>query len=1546
MLKTSMLSVAVAVALGTVGCSSGGGSGDPATATASAGTAIDGILVGSTVCIDVNNNNICDAGEPTDPDGTDSKGKFQIPETTQTGPLLLIGGTDSGTGQAFTGMLKAPAGSTVVTPLTSAVQSLVESGKSAADAEANVKAALGIPTSVDLVNFDPFEEIEGANAVAAQIVLAKQTQLQVLVHTAAVTVAGADAETDVEDTMSSVFDAIVTNFDGAAGEVALDAAAVATATRTVADEVYADNAAARVATKVVAASTAEDAVRDADSAAETISGGSAADAVDNLNNAITLVNTTTEDAVAAAVAEAAANAVALEAANAGALAAIEALQDERDRLEAEIAAAKAAAVAAAQQAADDLVAAIAASDKAAYEAALLAQAQAEELAAAQAAAELAAAEAAAAAAQAEADIAAALAAAAQAQADAAAAQAAAELAAAELRELAAAQAAADAAAAADFAAAEAAAAQAAANAAAAIAAAEVDAIVTVAGFYAVQAANDATAARAIFDLNTTLYADVEAKAVIAENAASDAEDAVALAELVDTNTTQAIIHRDEAQTQAGVAVTALSDARGIKSAADLAVAAEIAVAAKVARIQLLVTAVTNVNNDAIAQLVTANETASQVTSDIAEITTIDGAYELGTILSDATTAATAAGNALSDAEDSAALIATAKTDIDNALTAVNEVDAQTAEVAMQAALVVFDQKIADAATNAATVASKLTEATLIQNGADAATAAAILAAQTAANNSVAAANNSVTAANNSVIAAEAFSDNPNAAIAISQAVDAAEDAATAATDAMNAANAAAIAITVQAAESAATAAANAATAAANAATAAANAAIAADEAEYPVAGADDNSTNVSSALETLGGMNFETDSLTALLASTKLTLGDVNNDEKVLAALIDIIEVINSDEVNALITKSNGDLANLDLLTKEDPNVIIEIATAATMAGGVEVLHTFATKLKSASDVIGDAFSDNSKVINYVVDAEADDNVTLNYTDSLFVRGAALSAATTLELAASYSYGDVSHVRVKTKTIDSVEYEYTDVEIDPVSTLSQSTFFAVNNTTRLAAAGDYLSEAATLVSGADTTLTTFETDAATVEDATKIAAAFNGNGVLVIESEEVDSTNEAGTVITSTVTRASINLQKVFGAAPIDRNNMVIPTGYLGYSDDAIAEHEKVIVLNAEQLAYDVDRCNGVAGTEPDWSTVDWEVYSQDEETPRDMVENLSIQYLEPTYLEGEWTNSWVDWNTCTVQTWESGAEFTGDFDLEPGEGFKDVVVMPEENPVYSMEMLEGKTFFLATQNIDETRYGAVAVFHTNGTRTFTKDGGTPADAPYSVNVDGELILTVTLPDGDHEYKFIPTDEADDVGQAMAAEMYIDGTLAGYRYSFATQAAYDAFLAMFVQEATIVADGDTNDWGAIAPFFTDPEGDVQLGGIDITAAYAAQDTDNLYLRIDRRSVEEISNAYSNRHFYLNQDQFDVSVFYDGSTYQVDVTDFSTGNNMMLNTVSHVTGTSMEITIPKSFVNVDAFDFRVFTHHTTNIEPDGSHEWLNDVGETPDYDSDGAHVILN
>jgi hypothetical protein len=57
--------------------------------------------------------------------------------------------------EAFTGILKAPAGSTVVTPLTTLVQQIVETGATAEVAEAAVKTALGITGDVELTTLDP-----------------------------------------------------------------------------------------------------------------------------------------------------------------------------------------------------------------------------------------------------------------------------------------------------------------------------------------------------------------------------------------------------------------------------------------------------------------------------------------------------------------------------------------------------------------------------------------------------------------------------------------------------------------------------------------------------------------------------------------------------------------------------------------------------------------------------------------------------------------------------------------------------------------------------------------------------------------------------------------------------------------------------------------------------------------------------------------------------------------------------------------------------------------------------------------------------------------------------------------------------------------------------------------------------------------------------------------------------------------------------------------------------------------------------------------------
>jgi hypothetical protein len=109
----------------------------------------DGYLSGSFVFADANTNGSFDAGEASTT--TDASGNFTL---SGSGPLILTGGTDISTGLPFTGTLEAPDGSAVVTPLTTVVEKLVESGDTVTQANDAVTAALGLPAGIDLTTLD------------------------------------------------------------------------------------------------------------------------------------------------------------------------------------------------------------------------------------------------------------------------------------------------------------------------------------------------------------------------------------------------------------------------------------------------------------------------------------------------------------------------------------------------------------------------------------------------------------------------------------------------------------------------------------------------------------------------------------------------------------------------------------------------------------------------------------------------------------------------------------------------------------------------------------------------------------------------------------------------------------------------------------------------------------------------------------------------------------------------------------------------------------------------------------------------------------------------------------------------------------------------------------------------------------------------------------------------------------------------------------------------------------------------------------------------
>jgi len=157
--KLSMLSLVTAVALGVTGCGSSGGSpdnninpsneGSEPTASVTTGKAVDGYLVYSTVCLDLNKDGYCQLdSEPVT--STDVNGSFELNITVAhkqhlnyaTAPLLVYGGYDADTQADFTGKLKAPFSGgreANVTPMTSMLEAMIAKGKKAEDAEALIQ---------------------------------------------------------------------------------------------------------------------------------------------------------------------------------------------------------------------------------------------------------------------------------------------------------------------------------------------------------------------------------------------------------------------------------------------------------------------------------------------------------------------------------------------------------------------------------------------------------------------------------------------------------------------------------------------------------------------------------------------------------------------------------------------------------------------------------------------------------------------------------------------------------------------------------------------------------------------------------------------------------------------------------------------------------------------------------------------------------------------------------------------------------------------------------------------------------------------------------------------------------------------------------------------------------------------------------------------------------------------------------------------------------------------------------------------------------------
>ncbi len=169
------------------------------------GFVVDGYIAGATVFADADGDGVLDDGEAYTT--TNADGSFTL--TGGTGPLVMFGGTDVSTGLAFDGVLKAPEGSTVVTPLTTLVAELAATLGSVEAAQDAVAAAFGLDTNIDLQTFDPVPLAVAGDANATAVLSAAIQVQSTITQVAAVGVSGDSVITAIAAAISDANGATV-----------------------------------------------------------------------------------------------------------------------------------------------------------------------------------------------------------------------------------------------------------------------------------------------------------------------------------------------------------------------------------------------------------------------------------------------------------------------------------------------------------------------------------------------------------------------------------------------------------------------------------------------------------------------------------------------------------------------------------------------------------------------------------------------------------------------------------------------------------------------------------------------------------------------------------------------------------------------------------------------------------------------------------------------------------------------------------------------------------------------------------------------------------------------------------------------------------------------------------------------------------------------------------------------------------------------------------------------------------------------------------------
>ncbi|MEN9757906.1 MAG: hypothetical protein RL755_2093, partial [Pseudomonadota bacterium] len=181
------------------------------------GKALDGYLKNATVFADANGDGVQNSDEATAT--TDEYGNFEL--VNAKGTIIVSGGTDLSTGNPFEGTLKAPEGSTVVTPLTTILQGFIDEKQTLAEAKKSVAKAFSFDTAVNLMSYDPIAGMVNSADTASTQIMSRSAQIANFLVTAGRVLQGAAGDNgnlspqNASDALIKSFVNVVKTGDGA-----------------------------------------------------------------------------------------------------------------------------------------------------------------------------------------------------------------------------------------------------------------------------------------------------------------------------------------------------------------------------------------------------------------------------------------------------------------------------------------------------------------------------------------------------------------------------------------------------------------------------------------------------------------------------------------------------------------------------------------------------------------------------------------------------------------------------------------------------------------------------------------------------------------------------------------------------------------------------------------------------------------------------------------------------------------------------------------------------------------------------------------------------------------------------------------------------------------------------------------------------------------------------------------------------------------------------------------------------------------------------------